>query len=137
MALYDSTGNNLVRNSDFSNGMHHWFFSTDDYWPWHVENLLLSILFEKGWFGLICFVTLIIYVLIKWLPRAWRSDPFWLTLCASLIAFLAVGLLNSWNDEPRLSFLFYLLIITGLVADKPHASSHQEITTNKKRISSV
>lgn len=119
VTLLDISGKNLVRNGDFSEGMYHWFFSTDDYLPWHVENLYLSVFFEQGWFGLLCFLALIIYAIARWLPRAWRSDPLSLVLCASLTAFLAVGVLNSWADEPRLSFLFYLLLIAGLIAEAP------------------
>jgi VanZ family protein/O-antigen ligase len=125
VTLLDISGKNLVRNGDFSDGMHHWFFSTDDYLPWHVENLYLSIFFEQGWLGLLCFLALIVYAIVRWLPRAWRNDPLSLVLCASLTAFLAVGVLNSWGDEPRLSFLFYLLLIAGLIAEAPFVQTRQ------------
>ena len=125
--LLDISGKNLVRNGDFSDGMHHWFFSTDNYWPWHVENLYLSVFFEQGWFGLLCFLGLIVYAIVRWLPRAWRNDPLSLVLCASLTAFLAVGVLNSWSDEPRLSFLFYLLLIAGLIAEAPSVQTRQHL----------
>ncbi|MDE2366720.1 MAG: O-antigen ligase family protein, partial [Betaproteobacteria bacterium] len=39
VALRDMQGNNLVHNGDFSRGMDRWSFSTDNYLPWHVENL--------------------------------------------------------------------------------------------------
>jgi O-antigen ligase len=117
VVLRDQAGNNLVRNSEFSSGMHHWFFSVDNYLPWHLENLYLNVFFEQGWFGIICFVALIAYAIACWLPRALRNDALSLVLCASLAAFLAVGMLNSWADEPRLSFLFYLLLMAGLIAD--------------------
>jgi VanZ family protein len=117
--LRDMHGNNLVRNSNFSSGMHRWFFSTDSYLPWHVENLYLNVYFEQGWLGLILFLALIGYAITRWLPRAWRQDALSLALLGSLTAFLAVGTLNSWADEPRLSFLFYLLLIAGLAADAP------------------
>jgi VanZ family protein len=115
--LRDMHGNNLVRNSNFSGGMHRWFFSTDSYLPWHVENLYLNVYFEQGWLGLILFLALIGYTIARWLPRAWKQDALSLALLGSLTAFLAVGALNSWADEPRLSFLFYLLLIAGLAAD--------------------
>lgn len=121
VTLKDMQGNNLVHNSDFSSGMHHWFFSTDNYLPWHVENLFLSVYFEQGWLGLLLFLALIGYAITTWLPRAWKSDSLSLTLVASFTAFIAVGTLNSWADEPRLSFLFYLLLIAGLMANGPSA----------------
>jgi VanZ family protein len=116
--LRDMHGNNMVQNSNFSAGMHHWFFSTDNYLPWHVENLYLNLYFEQGWLGLILFLALIGYTVARWLPRAWKQDALSLALLASLTAFLAVGTLNSWADEPRLSFLFYLLLLAGLAADE-------------------
>lgn len=118
VVLHDAAGHNLLRNGDFSKGMHHWFFSADNYWPWHIESLYLNILFEQGGFGLICFLLLIVYALARWLIRAWQHEPFYVALCASIAALLFLGILNSWNDEPRLAFLFYLLLIAGLVADR-------------------
>ena len=121
--LRNMHGNNLVHNSNFSSGMHHWFFSTDNYLPWHVENLYLNVYFEQGWLGLILFLALIGYTIARWLARMWKQDALSLALLASLTAFLAVGTLNSWADEPRLSFLFYLLLIAGLTADARSAAS--------------
>lgn len=117
VALCDASGNNLVRNGDFSTGMHHWFFSTDSHLPWHVKNLYLHVLFEQGWIGLVCFMALIAYAATRWLSRARNNDPLSLTLLTSLSAFLVVGVVDSLIDETRLGFLFYLLLIAGLVAD--------------------
>ena len=118
VALLDSAGSNLVRNGDFSEGMHHWFFSTVSHLPWHVKNLYIHVLFEQGWLGLICFMSLITYVIGRLLLRAWSNEPASLALFASLTAFLVVGLVDSLIDETRLGFLFYLMMIAGLVADK-------------------
>lgn len=117
VALRDSSGSNLVRNGDFSEGMHHWFFSTDSHLPWHVKNLYIHVLFEQGWLGLICFMTLITYTLVRLILRAWGNEPANLALITSLTAFLVLGLVDSLIDETRLGFLFYLLLIAGLMAD--------------------
>jgi VanZ family protein len=116
--LKDSSGNNLVRNGDFSDGMHHWFFSTDSHLSWHIKNLYLHVFFEQGWFGFICFMALVGYTLIRLLSHARHNDALGLTIFASLIPFLAVGMVDSLVDETRIGFLFYLLLITGLVADR-------------------
>ncbi len=118
VALRDSSGNDLVHNGDFSEGMHRWFFSTDSHLPWHVKNLYIHVLFEQGWLGLIGFMTLVTYVMVRLLLRAWDNEPTSLALFASLIAFLVVGLVDSLIDETRMAFLFYLLLIAGLMADK-------------------
>lgn len=118
VALRDSSGNNLVRNGDFSEGMHRWFFSTDSHLPWHVKNLYIHVLFEQGWLGLICFMILIAYAMVRLMLRAWDNEPASLALFTSLTAFLVVGLVDSLIDETRLGFLFYFLLIAGLMADK-------------------
>lgn len=128
VSLHDSTGINLVRNGDFSEGMHHWFFSTDSHLPWHIKNLYIHVLFEQGWFGFICFMGLIAHALVKWLQRAWDNDPLSLTIFTSLMAFLIVGVVDSLIDETRLGFLFYLLLIAGLVADKHSVRSNVGIS---------
>ncbi|TAK91092.1 MAG: VanZ family protein [Burkholderiaceae bacterium] len=117
ISLRDAAGNNLVRNGDFSDGMHHWFFSTDNHLAWHVKNLYLHVFFEQGWFGLIGFLALITYALARWLSRAWNHEPLSLVLCASFLSFLVVGLVDSLIDETRIGFLFYFLLLAGLMAD--------------------
>ncbi len=118
VVLRDSAGNNLVRNGDFSDGMHYWFFSTDSHLSWHIKNLYLHVFFEQGWFGFICFMLLVGYTLIRLFSHARHNDALGLTVGASLIAFLALGMVDSLIDETRIGFLFYLLLITGLVADR-------------------
>ncbi len=131
VALLDSSGSNLVRNGDFSEGMHHWFFSTDSHLAWHVKNLYIQVLFEQGWFGLVCFMTLILYTIVWLLRRAMGDDPISLALFTSLIAFLVVGLVDTLVDETRLGFLFYLLLISGLMAV---GNSPQRRTTQTGRM---
>lgn len=131
VALRDRSGKDLVRNGDFSDGMHRWFFSTDSHLAWHAKNLYLHVLFEQGWVGLIVFLSLIVYAAARWLSRAWSGDPLSLALCASLAAFLVVGMVDSLIDETRLGFLLYLLLIAGLVADGRHRSKrHRPMTTS-------
>lgn len=117
ISLKDLNGNELIRNGDFSSGMSHWFFSTDDHLHWHIENLFVHIFFEQGWFGLSCFILLMSYLLIRGLIRTWHNDLFSLCLCISLGTFLALGIVNTLIDETRIAFLFYLLLITGLISD--------------------
>ncbi|KXK37033.1 O-antigen ligase family protein [Nitrosomonas europaea] len=117
ISLKDAEGNDLVLNGDFSDGMSHWFFSTDSHLPWHIKNLFLHIFFEQGWFGLACFIVLTGYLLTRGLIRTWHNDVLHLVLCISLGAFLAIGIVDSLIDEPRLAFLFYLLMITGSISD--------------------
>lgn len=124
ISLIDSNGNNLIRNGDFSDGMSHWFFSTDNQLPWNIENLYLHIFFEQGWLGLACFLAITGYMLLRGLVRTWHNDSLSMTLCVSLGAFLVLGMINSLIDEPRLAFLFYLLLSTGLITDTRASPQH-------------
>lgn len=137
VSLKDSDGHELILNGDFSSGMSHWFFSTDSHLSWHIKNLFLHIFFEQGWFGLICFILITGCVLTRGYVRTWHNDTFSLVLCASLSAFLAIGVVDSLIDEPRLAFLFYLLVITGLISHthplSPLSASHTQILRNKSR----
>jgi glycopeptide antibiotics resistance protein len=117
VALRDEAGDNLMRNGNFSTGMQHWFFSTDSHLAWHAKNLFIHVLFEQGWLGLICFLALLAYTLARLLKGARALDPLSLTLFTSLTAFLLVGMIDSLIDETRIGFLFYLMVIAGLIAE--------------------
>lgn len=115
VALLDERGVDLVRNGDFSQGMQGWFFSTDSHLAWHAKNLFVHVLFEQGWLGLVAFVALLAVVGFTLARRAGR-DAMALTLLVSLAAFLAVGMVDSLIDEPRLDFLFFWLLAIALVS---------------------
>ncbi len=115
ISLRDDAGHNLVRNGDFTQGMQHWFFSTDSHLPWHEKNLFLHILFEQGLLGLSIFIVLIFIVLKRLARSAWDGDVTGLSLFVALAAFLGVGLIDSLIDETRLGFLFFYLLFTGLI----------------------
>ncbi|MHB0973741.1 MAG: VanZ family protein [Thiobacillus sp.] len=115
VALLDETGRDLVRNGDFSKGMQGWFFSTDSHLAWHAKNLFVHVLFEQGWLGLSAFVAVLAIAGLTLLRRAGR-DAMALTLLVSLSSFLIVGLIDSLIDEPRLDFLFFLLLEIALVS---------------------
>lgn len=115
VTLLDTAGRNLIRNGDFSKGMQRWFFSVDNFWPWHIENNFIHILFEQGWLGLAAFIMLLISVMASLLNRLAR-DALALTLFISLTAFMMVGLVNSPIDVPRLAFLFFWLVNIALTS---------------------
>lgn len=115
ISLLSSDGKDLLRNGDFINRMDHWFFSTDNHLPWHIENTWVQIYFEQGAVGLCLFFILVTYAGIT-MAKRYRDNTFPLpALAASLASFLALGTLNSIFDFPRLMFLFYLLIASVLL----------------------
>lgn len=104
-----------LRNSDFSAGMAHWFPAAVSYFvPWHLDNLLLEVLVERGLLGLLVFLVLVVYALWQVLHGPGRRlalSPYW---AASLVAVMLVGLVSSVLDVPRVAFLFLLLLFAAI-----------------------
>jgi len=107
--LINGDGEDLVKNGDFSHAMDHWFFSMDNYLPWHIENVWVQQLFDQGWFGLIVFCCFIVYCLSIYGMGLNKNDLFSVIALTSLSGFLVVGVVGSPFDEPRLTFLFFLV----------------------------
>ncbi len=112
--LLDEYGRNIVANGDFASGANRWFFTTDDYWPWRVENVWLQILFDQGWLGLLAFTMLMVYLCVSLLRRLRGGDVLAVGLLASYTGVLTVGLFGSILDSPRIALLFYFTLLLAL-----------------------
>ncbi len=104
---------NLIHNGDFSRAWERWFFTTDDMWPWRVENLWLQLYFEQGWFGMLIFAALILLHVKRLIGAAWSGDVVSLGLLASVAGWLTIGIFSSVLDDPKLALWFYLLVLYG------------------------
>ena len=113
----------LTRNGDFAHGMAHWMQGAGGYYlPWHIDNLYLELLIERG---------LLQWMLVGlWMLGALRSlltpategtgargpaqsmAPFW---AASLASVLLLGLVSSLLDVPRLAFAVFLVAACAVV----------------------
>jgi hypothetical protein len=106
---------NLLVNGDFATGLSHWFPATQSYFvPWHLDNLLLEVLVERGGLGLLAGLLLIGYALWHLVLGRARLQPLAPYVAASLVAVLLVGLVSSVMDVPRVAFLFFLLIFLAI-----------------------
>ena len=112
--LTDDDGRNLVANSDFATGADRWFFTTDDYLSWRVENLPLQMLFDQGWLGLTAFVLLTVYLGVALFRSLGRGDALAGGLLAAFAGILTVGIFGSVLDSPRIALLFYLTFLLAL-----------------------
>lgn len=104
-----------LENGNFLKGMAHWFPAAQSYFlPWHIDNLFLEILVERGSLGLLLFIALMAYAL--WHLVFGRAQTLALSayLAASLCGALLVGLVSSLMDVPRVAFLFYLLALFSI-----------------------
>lgn len=114
VSLKDDQGQELLRNGDFGKGMDFWFFTSDNHLPWHLENTWLQIGFEQGLFGLAAFAALLLCAGAGLTRRLRSGDPFAPALAAALSVFLALSLLDSVFDFPRISFMVYLILFMAL-----------------------
>ncbi|MCC6198357.1 MAG: hypothetical protein IT518_28230 [Burkholderiales bacterium] len=115
VSLTRRDGTEVLANGDFSQGMAHWFFTSDRYHlPWHFKSLLGNVLFEQGWLGLAAFLVLIAFALGRLALGRASAHPLAPFLAAALAGFLVVGGFDSLLDAPRVAFLFYVLLLVAL-----------------------
>ena len=123
LRLVGPRGAEVLANGDFSNRMAHWFSSSDKYHlPWHIKNLALDLLFDQGVVGLALFTLLVAGALIRTaLGRAQRHPdaPY---VAAAIVGFVIVGAFDSLLDVPRVAFLFYFVVMLGLMLRNPRAT---------------
>lgn len=105
----------LLANGNFSKGLAHWFPAAQSYFvPWHMDNLFLEVLVERGMAGLLLLAALMAYAFWQLVLGRARSLPLSPYLAASLWAVLLVGLVSSLMDVPRVAFLAYLLTLFSI-----------------------
>ncbi|HEX9171595.1 MAG TPA: hypothetical protein VF861_02950, partial [Telluria sp.] len=114
VSLRGADGRELLRNGSFGAGMDHWFFTSDNHLPWHLENTWLQLAFEQGLLGVAAFAALVLCALAALRRRLRAGERHAPVLAAALAAFLALSLLNSVFDFPRISLLVYLILFQAL-----------------------
>jgi hypothetical protein len=123
VSLRGADGVELVRNGGFAQGLDHWLFAAEDFWPWHIESLFLHVLFEQGIAGLIALLALIGVALGRSLSAP-RADGWEVACIASIAGLLAMGMLNTVINAPRSALVFYLVVFSALLI--PLASKSRE-----------
>ncbi|MFM9915516.1 MAG: O-antigen ligase family protein [Rhizobacter sp.] len=102
----------MLVNRDFSEGLARWYPAAQGYYvPWHIDNLYLELLIERGVFALLAFVLLMSWTLWRLVDAAGRGSTIAPFLTASLCGGLCVGLVSSVLDVPRVAFLMFLLTL--------------------------
>jgi hypothetical protein len=105
----------LLSNGDFAQNLAHWFPAARFYFlPWHIDNLYLEVLVERGLAGLLLGAALVGTALWQLVLGAARRQPLAPYLAASLCGVLLVGLVSSVMDVPRVAFLLFLLAFFAL-----------------------
>ena len=108
VSLRDQRGVELLANGDFAQGGQRWFFSSDrNHLPWHAKNMIVHLLFEQGWLGLLALAApALAAAAALWRGRAHPLAP---ALAGALAGFWVVAMIDSLLDMPRVATLFLLL----------------------------
>lgn len=109
-----ATDEPLLHNGDFAAGLDRWYFTTDDFRPWNIDNLGVALLFEQGWLGLAAWALGMAGALAAALAGLRRGDR-WAGACAvALAAFLITAGFNTLIDDARQ--LMLVLVVAWLPA---------------------
>ena len=104
-------GKEILKNSDFSHGLSSWFSSSQSYYlPWHIDNVYLELLIERGLLGLMLMAGWVWLALTGMVQNPRADTNLARYLWASLVGAAMIGLVSSWMDVPRLAFLVFLLL---------------------------
>jgi hypothetical protein len=115
IGLQSTNGQELLSNGNFAQNLAHWFPAARFYFlPWHIDNLFLEVLVERGLLGLVLWVALVGTALWQLVLGVARRQPLAPYLAASLCGVLLVGLVSSVMDVPRVAFLLFLLVCFAL-----------------------
>jgi hypothetical protein len=111
-SLIGADGTEALANRDFSQGLARWFPAAQGYYvPWHIDNLYLEVLIERGVPALLAFVLCMALALRRLVDAAGRAAPIAPFLAASLCGALLIGAVSSVMDAPRVAFLLFLLTL--------------------------
>lgn len=103
-------GQRLLSNGDFAQHLAHWLPSAQSYFvPWHIDNLYLEVLIERGVVGVVALGALVAWALVSFLVSPQLRNSASTAMAAGLAGVLVVGLVSSLMDVPRVALLFYLL----------------------------
>ncbi len=109
--LLDPHARQLLHNSDFAAHLQHWQPAAQGHFlPWHMDNLYLELLIERGLFGVLAFALLLLWALRHlWQGLRSAQTPAWV-LMAALMGLLALGMVISVMEIPRVALILFLLL---------------------------
>jgi hypothetical protein len=111
LELFDESGRQLLKNHDFSSGLQHWFPMALGYFqPWHIDNLYLDVLIERGLMGLAAFALWVLWACTSLFRGLRGRDPLALVLAGSVLGMLSLGSVISVTEVPRVALILALLM---------------------------
>jgi len=105
-------GESLLRNARFFEAGAGWFPVAYSYFlPWHIDNLYLEILIEAGLVGLSFFLAVVLRIVWRLFLACRRGDAVAPYLMSSIAGLMALGMVVSVLDMPRVATLFGLFLV--------------------------
>ncbi len=112
--LIDPKGRQVLRNADLAWGPRYWgSIAYGNFLPWHMDNLLLELLVERGLLGVLVLALVVLGALLQVTGKAQRGDPLALLVGASIFAAMMEGMLVSVVEIPRVSIVLWLLLLVS------------------------
>ncbi|WP_157264886.1 hypothetical protein [Azohydromonas aeria] len=122
-AQLHASGEQLLANGGFDAGLAHWWPRAQGHFvPWHIDNLYLELLIERGLPGLALFLALAAGALWRLACRVRARDEVAeaaVFLASALCGALLVGLISSVMDMPRVAWLLWLLPWVAWLLPRP------------------
>lgn len=111
LELFDASGRQLLKNQDFGAGLRHWFPMALGYFqPWHIDNLYLDVLIERGLVGLAVFALWVFWVCISLFGGLQRRNPLAWVMAGAVLGMLSLGSVISVTEVPRVLLILTLLM---------------------------
>ncbi len=122
------SGQSLLTNSGFDQGMDYWFYAFADHLAWHIKNLWVDAYFEGGILGFGLLMALLGFILWTLARRILAGDSAAVILLMVITGVLVVGMFDSLFDEPRITVLFFLMVWLTLLPSEASLEAHQVLS---------
>jgi hypothetical protein len=111
LELFDAEAGQLLQNSNFSLGLQHWFpMALGQFRPWHIDNLYLDVLIDRGLFGLLVLTLWLFWAAAAlWRARHGSCALAWV-MAGSIVGMLSLGAVISVTEVPRVALIFMILM---------------------------
>jgi O-antigen ligase len=120
VALLAPDGTQVLHNGAFTERLQRWTPAARSHFhPWHIDNLYLETLIERGAFGLVLLAVCAALVAWALLQRVRQADALAWVFLASLLGLGSLGVVISVLEVPRVAVLGFLLLLAPLLAHGP------------------
>ncbi len=125
--IITSNSQQIVKNPGFNQNFDHWFFYSGEHVAWHVDNQWIASFFEGGIIELLFFCLLLFTLLWQLYKQSFTQEYNNIILFASLSGFIIISFFGSPLDNPKISWLFYLISWLIIIQHKNNAQETLDI----------